>query len=111
MRRSATVQMLSLGLLTIVACRDTADDQDQVDTFPTGPTVTQQDDDDDDDDDGEEVFDTLPDDDTPGGDGCATDGSCDKIDLLFIIDNSGTMGEEQINLAANFPALRQLGTG
>lgn len=43
--------------------------------------------------------------DTTGGMGCATDGSCDKIDLLFVIDNSGTMGEEQLNLAANFPLL------
>ncbi|MCA9652203.1 MAG: hypothetical protein KC501_19975 [Myxococcales bacterium] len=33
---------------------------------------------------------------------CATDGSCDFIDLLFVIDNSGTMGEEQLNLARNF---------
>jgi hypothetical protein len=29
----------------------------------------------------------------------------DEIDLLFVIDNSGTMGEEQINLARNFPLL------
>ncbi|MEM7157307.1 MAG: hypothetical protein AAF799_30960 [Myxococcota bacterium] len=29
----------------------------------------------------------------------------DKIDLLFVIDNSGTMGEEQLNLASNFPML------
>ena len=28
-----------------------------------------------------------------------------KIDLLFVIDNSGTMGEEQLNLARNFPLL------
>lgn len=33
------------------------------------------------------------------------DGSCNMLDLLFVIDNSGTMGEEQINLAANFPLL------
>ncbi|MEM6290810.1 MAG: hypothetical protein AAGA54_06075 [Myxococcota bacterium] len=37
--------------------------------------------------------------------GCAGDGSCNEIDLLFVIDNSGTMGEEQLNLAANFPLL------
>lgn len=29
---------------------------------------------------------------------------CDKMDILFVIDNSGSMGEEQDNLAANFPA-------
>ncbi|MCX4243403.1 vWA domain-containing protein [Paraliomyxa miuraensis] len=28
-----------------------------------------------------------------------------RIDLLFVIDNSGTMGEEQLNLAKNFPML------
>lgn len=28
-----------------------------------------------------------------------------KLDLLFVIDNSGTMGEEQLNLAQNFPLL------
>ncbi|MCX4240969.1 VWA domain-containing protein [Paraliomyxa miuraensis] len=36
---------------------------------------------------------------------CATDGSCDLVDLLFVIDNSGTMGEEQLNLARNFQQL------
>lgn len=33
------------------------------------------------------------------------DGKCNLLDLLFVIDNSGTMGEEQVNLAANFPLL------
>jgi hypothetical protein len=35
------------------------------------------------------------------------DGGCqtNKVDLLFVIDNSGTMGEEQLNLAKNFPLL------
>lgn len=28
---------------------------------------------------------------------------CTKLDVLFVIDNSGSMGEEQANLAANFP--------
>jgi len=43
--------------------------------------------------------------------GLATDGSvsnnggtgCGMMDLLFVIDNSGSMSEEQTNLAANFP--------
>ena len=35
------------------------------------------------------------------GEACTTN----KIDLLFVIDNSGTMGEEQLNLASNFPGL------
>ncbi len=28
---------------------------------------------------------------------------CNKMDVLFVIDNSGSMAEEQMNLAANFP--------
>lgn len=28
---------------------------------------------------------------------------CNKMDILFVIDNSGSMGEEQANLASNFP--------
>lgn len=40
-------------------------------------------------------------------DPCGPDGTeCTfAIDLLFVIDNSGTMGEEQLNLARNFPLL------
>jgi hypothetical protein len=39
---------------------------------------------------------------------CAGDGSCTGlIDLLFVIDNSGSMGEEQLNLARNLPLLIQ----
>ncbi|MFV8748946.1 hypothetical protein ACNOYE_00185 [Nannocystaceae bacterium ST9] len=40
--------------------------------------------------------------------GCASgDGTCNQVDMLFVIDNSGTMGEEQVNLSANFPLLIQ----
>ncbi len=43
--------------------------------------------------------------DVPPG-SCDGDGACqNKIDLLFVIDNSGTMAEEQLNLAENFPML------
>ncbi len=28
---------------------------------------------------------------------------CEKMDILFVIDDSGSMGEEQANLATNFP--------
>ena len=43
---------------------------------------------------------------TGPGSGCGTgDGECNQVDLLFVIDNSGTMGEEQVNLSANFPLL------
>lgn len=41
----------------------------------------------------------------PGGPGGNPDqaGTCGKMDLVFVIDNSGSMAEEQANLAANFP--------
>lgn len=29
--------------------------------------------------------------------------ACEKMDILFVIDDSGSMGEEQTNLIANFP--------
>ena len=51
-----------------------------------------------------EKLDSLQED-TGGPTGCVGDGDCTMIDLLFVIDNSGTMGEEQLNLAANFPLL------
>jgi hypothetical protein len=45
---------------------------------------------------------------SPGGGGGGGGGDeperCEKIDLLFVIDNSGSMGQEQENLGANFPA-------
>jgi len=37
----------------------------------------------------------------PPVDGMAA--TCDKIDVLFVIDNSGSMDQEQQNLIANFP--------
>jgi hypothetical protein len=42
-----------------------------------------------------------------GGNNCGadSDSNLNMIDLLFVIDNSGTMGEEQLNLSANFPLL------
>jgi len=48
----------------------------------------------------------IPTPDLPPLDGCDPDVPCqNKIDLLFVIDNSGTMAEEQLNLAKNFPML------
>lgn len=52
---------------------------------------------------GKEKLDLPPDDSSAGG--CGTDQACNLLDVLFVIDNSGTMGEEQTNLAANFPYL------
>ncbi len=43
---------------------------------------------------------------TDGPPPCASgDSGCNQIDLLFVVDNSGTMGAEQVNLSANFPLL------
>ncbi|PRP98638.1 vWA domain-containing protein [Enhygromyxa salina] len=47
----------------------------------------------------------LPEEDDPVG--CDSEGNCNLVDLLFVIDNSGTMGAEQLNLARNFPLLVQ----
>jgi len=44
-----------------------------------------------------------PDDGTGGGGGATTPQQCNQIDLVFVIDDSGSMGEEQDNLRANFP--------
>jgi hypothetical protein len=53
-----------------------------------------------------QCLDTLETDGETSGPSCASgDGNCNQVDLLFVIDNSGTMGEEQINLSANFPLL------
>ncbi len=50
--------------------------------------------------------------DVNGGDGTdpssidtSSDGGCKKVDLLFVIDNSGSMADEQLNLVSSFPAL------
>ena len=33
---------------------------------------------------------------------------CDKMDIVFVVDNSGSMQEEQANLASNFPMFASL---
>lgn len=33
---------------------------------------------------------------------------CEKMDIVFVVDNSGSMQEEQSNLASNFPMFAQL---
>ncbi|EDM80789.1 hypothetical protein PPSIR1_12938 [Plesiocystis pacifica SIR-1] len=67
--------------------------------------ATEEDDDDDDADDGMTKLDTLGEDE---GQASADDGSlgngCQKVDFLFVIDNSGSMFEEQDNLAGSFPS-------
>jgi hypothetical protein len=54
-----------------------------------------------------------PDSGAPSGDICRRGGECldvsvtniDKVDLLFVVDNSGSMAEEQAALIAQFPKL------
>lgn len=48
-------------------------------------------------DDGGVQFDVQPDDDPGGGSGC------EKIDFVFVIDNSGSMGDDQQKLVDAFP--------
>ncbi len=38
---------------------------------------------------------------------CLTDGSCNDLDILVVIDNSGTMAEEQLNVSRNLPLLME----
>jgi len=38
----------------------------------------------------------------PGG-ATPTGAECEKMDIVFVVDDSGSMAEEQANLAANFP--------
>jgi hypothetical protein len=51
-------------------------------------------------------LDTVPDDEGQGTaeSGDASEEGCKKVDLLFVIDNSGSMADEQINLVNSFPA-------
>jgi hypothetical protein len=43
-----------------------------------------------------------------GGGGTVDAPGCSAMDLLFVIDNSGSMGQEQANLIANFPMFIQV---
>lgn len=53
-----------------------------------------------------EKFDVLGSGDAGGNGGdSSSDSGCKKVDLLFVIDNSGSMADEQINLVTSFPQL------
>ena len=41
------------------------------------------------------------------GNGSGEARQCDKMDIVFVVDNSGSMQEEQSNLASNFPMFAQ----
>jgi hypothetical protein len=43
-----------------------------------------------------------------GGEPPEEDTSCKKMDLVFVIDDSGSMGQEQSNLKSNFPKFVQV---
>lgn len=60
----------------------------------------------DDDDDGQP--DASVDSSNGGGDGSEATGECRKMDLIFVIDDSGSMDQEQTNLRANFPMFATL---
>jgi hypothetical protein len=45
---------------------------------------------------------------TLGGDQGEEDTACKKMDLVFVIDDSGSMGQEQSNLKTNFPKFLQV---
>jgi hypothetical protein len=106
---------LTLGVLTLSSCTEdppgedpTAGDDTSSASASSGGSsgMTAADDDDDADEETGMKLDSLMD--TEGPSGCSTDSSeCTMIDLLFVVDNSGTMGEEQLNLATNFPLLIQ----
>jgi hypothetical protein len=54
------------------------------------------------------TVDNNDDDDDDDGDGNGEPEACNKMDILFVIDNSGSMQEEQTNLASNFPKFIQV---
>jgi hypothetical protein len=43
-----------------------------------------------------------------GSNGGGVARECNKMDIIFVVDNSGSMEEEQSNLAANFPMFAQV---
>jgi len=109
--KSTVSVTLSLAML---ACGDEPREDDMDTTATSGPvTITATDDGDDDGADSSDGADTAGmvteklDIGGTGGMGlnCTGDNTCSQIDLVFVIDNSGTMGEEQTNLAANFAPL------
>jgi hypothetical protein len=52
--------------------------------------------------------DDMPADDEPPGDDTPPSATCQAMDIVFIVDDSGSMAEEQGNLATNFPQFAQV---
>ncbi len=118
MNRLETLAWVGALLFAATSCGDEGGGDDESSaTLPTTLTATITDSGTDsmtgpeDDDSGDETGEKLD----VGGSGSGPGGGCggsdlgctDKIDLLFVIDNSGTMAVEQENLARNFPLLVQ----
>jgi len=85
--RETTATATSMTGIASLSATDTGTDGDDDDSDPT-----------------EDKLDVVG-----GGDGgsigeTSTDGGCKKVDLLFVIDNSGSMADEQVNLVTSFPA-------
>jgi hypothetical protein len=117
MQRSFLITLASFSGLMLLAhgCSDDGNNDESATTYIPGTDSNSSNGDGDGDGDGDTgneagcppttgCLDFAPDDDPVG---CDSDGNCNLIDLLFVIDNSGTMGEEQLNLARNFPLLVQ----
>jgi hypothetical protein len=100
-----TLACLGFGTVLALGCNDSRrDDEIGVTNQTSGVSMDDDDDGSADTTDGVRLDAGVDTDDTSGL-GCLGDASCDEIDLVFVIDNSGTMAEEQLNLAANFPRL------
>jgi hypothetical protein len=90
------------GLAILLVCACGSDDEPAAPSTDTEPAPGSSGIDLGEDDDGGEVLDL-------GGGATAGDGidsmsdGCKKVDLLFVIDNSGSMLDEQANLVASFP--------
>jgi hypothetical protein len=89
MRRNACASVLFAALF-VAAC---------------GPSASGSDDDDDDD--GTNQVDAGQNTGTDGGDNPMAE-QCRKMDLIFVVDDSGSMAEEQANLGTNFPMFATL---
>jgi hypothetical protein len=107
MKRLISASLCALGLaLSLAACEEDGH-RDEGPGGTDGAATDGADGTGDDDgvDDGDAKWDVQGGDET-GNDCDNVDIHCtDQIDLLFVIDNSGSMGEEQLNLARNFPLL------
>ena len=109
------MKRITLTALTVATVATCSGEKRTDGPAPEHGAISEADDDDDDDDDdngGEDDGTEKLDSGDPGtgdnsnGDG-DNDGKTNQIDILFVIDNSGSTGQEQKNLAHNFPLLVQ----